>query len=56
MRLAQIGAEIRLHLIGIVLQPGIDLPAIASRCTPAWLMRLQHRDIHTLLRQMQRGR
>ena len=40
---AQVGAEIGFDAVGIVLEPGIDLAAIVARCTPARLVRLQHR-------------
>src|SRR5438093_1312459 len=50
---AEVGAEIGLDLIGIVLQPRIDLPAIIARCAPARLLRFQYDRVHTLLGQMQ---
>ena len=51
---AEVGAEIGLDLIGIVLQPRIDLPAIIARCAPARLLRFQHGHVDALLGQMQR--
>ena len=53
---AKIGPEILFDLVGIVFQPGIDLAAVASARAPAWLVRLQHRDLDAFLRQMQRRR
>ena len=51
---AELGAEIGLDLIGIVLQAGIDLAAIVARRAPARLLRLQHQRLDALLGQMQR--
>ena len=52
---AEVGAEIGLDLIGIVLEARIDLAAIVARCAPARLLRLQHGHVDALLGQMQRG-
>jgi hypothetical protein len=51
---AQIGAEMFFHLVGIMLQAGIDLPAIAARGTPAGLPSLQHSDMDALFGKVQR--
>ena len=47
---AEIGAEVRHDLVGIVLQSRIDLPAIAPRRAPARLLRLQQHDIDAAVR------
>ena len=51
---AEIRTEIGLHLVGVVFQPGIDLPAIAPRGAPAGLVALEHDDIGALFGEMQR--
>ena len=53
---AELGAEIGFDLVGIMLESGIDLPAIAARGAPARLLRFQHDRVHAQLRQMQRAR
>ena len=48
-------AEISLDLVRVGLQAGIDLAAVPTGGTPAWLMRLQQHDIGPSLRQMKSG-
>ncbi len=53
---SQILAEIGLHDVRVVLQPWIDLAAIAAGCTPPRTLRVQNHDADALFGQVQRGR
>ena len=51
---AKVGTEVRLDIIGIVLQARIDLPAVAAGGAPARLVCLQNGNIDSLLGKMER--
>ena len=50
------GSEIALDGVGLALEAGVDLPAVAPRCPPARLTGLEHRDVDAAPSQMERGR
>src|ERR1043166_4545866 len=51
-----LGAEYRFEFVGIVLEPGDDLPAVAAGATPAGLARFEHDCLHAALGKRERGR
>jgi hypothetical protein len=52
----EIGPEVRLDLVGIVLQTRIDLSAVAAGGTPAGLVRFEHGHFDAALCQVKRRR